>query len=213
MANATKEIKYPTVFVPRHGSTKWNTGDPATERAKGQTDIELTAEGHKESEYDGQYLSQYPITEVHHGPLKRSAQSARHIADATGAKAVEDAPMPWDIGYLAGQLRREIADRIEYYIRNSSKAIPDGESHSDVRDRTETFLAKLLKKAESLEGSALAWVSHSDEMQIVREFITGEGAEAVEAGVGPAPATIMKLTKRGGKWRISEVGGDAADTE
>ena len=211
--SSIRKIDAPTLFIPRHGSTEWNTGDPDTERAKGQKDMPLSDTGHKEAVRDGKFLAQYPIAEIHHGELSRSKESARHIADETGARAIQDGPLPWDIGYLTGQLRKDIADRVDYYIRHDKRPVPDGESHADVRDRVESFLAKLLKKAEGLDGKALAWVSHSDEMQIVRAFLTGGDPVAVEAGVGPAPATILRVTKQGGKWTIREIGCDGAPDE
>src|ERR1700687_3339737 len=113
-----KKFDKPTVLVGGHAETAFNTGDPDTDRAKGtKFNIGLTRAGFEAANADARKLSAYAIKEVHHGTMLRSKQTVAPILTATGAKEVAtEALDPWDIGYLSGQLRKEIADRIDYYI-------------------------------------------------------------------------------------------------
>src|SRR6266853_411043 len=88
-----KKFNTPTVFLVRHGDTKFNTGDPATDRAKGIQDLPLVERGYEKAREDAKQLAPLNIAEVHHSPLKRSSQSAAPIISATGAKPVSNADL------------------------------------------------------------------------------------------------------------------------
>jgi broad specificity phosphatase PhoE len=206
-----QKVSVPTVFVTRHGETKFNTGDPDTDRAKGIMDLPLVEKGHEKAKLDGKELKAFQIAEVHHSPLKRSAQSAQHIASATGGKLVSDPGLdPWDIGYLGGQLRKDVADRVDYYIAHKNRPVPDGEPYGDFWKRITEAFSKVLKRSEGLDESALAVVGHSDGIEALTSWLDGTIPGAQTASNGINPGAILIFEKKGGKWTWREWAGSAS---
>jgi probable phosphoglycerate mutase len=207
----SEKVEVPTVFIARHGATKFNTGNPDTDRAKGTLDLPLTEEGHAESIADAKRLAKVEIAAIHHGSLKRSTQSAKHIAAATGAPQVEDPRLDaWDIGYLGGQLRKDVADRVDYYIAHKNRPVPEGEPYGDFWKRITEAFASILKKAEGLDDAALAMIGHSDGIEAITSWMDGTLPGAVEAGTMITPGSILIFEKKGGKWTWKEWSGSAS---
>lgn len=198
----------PTVLLARHGKTRFNTGNPDTDRAKGVLDLPLTSEGHAQAASDAKKLAQVKVAEIHHSPLKRSAQTADHFASKTGAKLVANADLnPWDIGYLGGQLRKDIADRVDYYIAHKNRPVPDGEPYGDFWKRITSAFASILKRAEGLGDQAVVVVGHSDGIEAITAWLDGSLPEAATATNDITPGSILKFEKRGGKWTWREWSG------
>jgi len=206
-----KRVSVPTVLMARHGNTKFNTGNPDTDRAKGILDLPLTEEGHAKAIEDGKKLKKFEIAEVHHSPLKRSAQSAQHIAAATGGKLISDTGLdPWDIGYLGGQLRKDVADRVDYYIAHKNRPVPDGEPYGDFWKRITEAFSRILKRSEGLDGEAIVVVGHSDGIESVTSWLDGTVPGAQTANNGIKPGAIIIFEKKGGHWTWTEYAGSAS---
>lgn len=69
-------------YFARHGQTVWNVEN----KICGATDIELTEKGHQQAEELGQKIlaEEVHIDEILCSPLKRAADTARHISEITG---------------------------------------------------------------------------------------------------------------------------------
>lgn len=185
----------------RHGDTKFNTGDPATDRAKGKLDLPLVERGHAKAAADAQKLKAFAVEEVHHSPLKRSAQTAAHVTHTTGAKAVADPGLdPWDIGYLGGQLRKDVQDRVDYYIAHKNRPVPDGEPYGDFWKRITDAFAALMQRAADVEG-VLVVVGHSDGIEAVTSWLDGTVPGAQTATNGVDPGAILIFEKKGRSWQ------------
>lgn len=70
------------IYFIRHGQTEWNR----THLICGVTDIPLTEKGHQQAVEAGERIrsSGIRIDEILYSPLKRAADTARHIQEATG---------------------------------------------------------------------------------------------------------------------------------
>ncbi len=70
------------VYFVRHGESEWNVAD----RICGATDSPLTAKGHEQAVQTGKAIVEQGIQadEILYSPLSRAADTARHIAEATG---------------------------------------------------------------------------------------------------------------------------------
>ncbi len=213
--SAKRKFDAPTLFLARHAQTAWNTGDPATDRAKGvKNDLPITDQGRKAAEADARALAAYDIAEVHRSKMLRSKQTVAPIVAATGASEhVNDALDPWDVGYLSGQLREQVAERVDYYIAHPRRAIPDGEPYGDFWKRITEAFATLLKRAEELEDRAVLVSSHSDGIEALEAWLKGTLPEAHTVGNSISPASILKYTKRGGKWTGREWTGGKGEPE
>src|SRR5271165_1569524 len=199
-------VNDPTVLLVRHGKTAFNKGGDTESRLKGTTyDLPLTDEGHKEAEQAAQHIAQYPVSSVKHSDMQRSSQTAKHIEAATGVNSEPDSSLdPWDVGYLAGHTRDDSKRRIEYYIKNAHKPVPDGESYSDWHDRYASGLASELRAAEKEPTKARVLVSHSCNAMATKSIIKGSDPEFY-GETSEKPGGIVKLQKKGGKWNMSDV--------
>lgn len=198
------ELNNPTVLVVRHGATSFNQGTDAKSRLKGTTyDLPLTDKGHEEAKRAADTVSKYPVGSVRHSAMLRSSQTARHVEDATGVKSEQDDGLdPWDIGYMAGLTREDAKRRVEYYIRNPHKVVPEGQSYGSWYDKYDSTLAREMRQAESTPLKARVLVTHSCNAAATPAII--EGAEPqFHSEQLEAPGAITKLEKRGGKWRMS----------
>lgn len=70
------------VYYVRHGQTVWN----AENKICGRTDVELTELGHRQAEETGRKILAEGIKadEILHSPLRRAAETAKHISEITG---------------------------------------------------------------------------------------------------------------------------------
>lgn len=139
---------------------------------EGRADFELTERGHRQAEAMSAYVSEnYPITRIYHSTLRRAAQTARHLAEKTGAPLLpDDLLMEWGNGLLAG-LPHDVAD--ERYPRVKvppHQSVYEQESALDFRYRAEVMLSKLLSENDA--GSTIAVVTHGGMInQLYRAFL------------------------------------------
>jgi alpha-ribazole phosphatase len=194
-----------TVFLVRHGKTSFNKGDDSESRLKGTSyDLPLTDEGHKEAEQAAQHLSQYPIGSIHHSDMLRAAQTATHIEKATGQSSSPDKRLdPWNVGYLAGQTRDDAKRRIEYYINNPHKTVPDGEPYEDFHSKFDDALTGAMKRASNDPDHAHVLVTHSCNAMAAKSIVKGDDPKFY-GEQDDAPGHVMRIQKRGGQWRMSK---------
>lgn len=69
------------LYFTRHGQTVWNVEN----KICGATDVDLTELGHQQAIRLGEEIKQkqYPIDEILYSPLRRAADTARHISEIT----------------------------------------------------------------------------------------------------------------------------------
>lgn len=123
-----------TIFLVRHGATEWNI----TKRAQGHADIELNAEGHRQSVQTAQELGHLEIDAVYASDLKRAVATARPIAAVHGLEVKTDGRFrEIDQGDWEGLSVEEIMARWPELWGPSRhyEARPNGESPQQVRAR------------------------------------------------------------------------------
>ena len=76
------------LYFTRHGQTIWNVEN----KICGATDIALTELGHEQAMELGRKIREQglKIDEIRYSPLMRAADTAHHIAEATGIPCVEE---------------------------------------------------------------------------------------------------------------------------
>lgn len=74
------------IYFVRHGESKWNVED----KICGSTDIELTEKGHEQALETGKEILRLGIKAdmILYSPLKRAADTAKHISEMTGIECV-----------------------------------------------------------------------------------------------------------------------------
>lgn len=145
------------VYIIRHGQTEWNLQG----RAQGHTDIDLDPTGCQQvCELETAFCAG-GVSQVWTSDLLRATNTAKAIAQATGAKLVTDPNLrERSFGEWEGLPYHEVHHR----LREASLAIdvsefqvrpPGGESVKDVWNRVEGVVANIQS-----HGGSLAIVSH-----------------------------------------------------
>lgn len=192
----------PTVYIVRHGSTSMNQHG-SSDRLKGtRFDVPLDAKGREEAKKSASALDGIDIASIKHSPLKRSAQTARAISQATGIESTADKALhPWDVGFMSGQKRDKFKGILEWYIEHPSTVPRDGESYGDWFERFSCALASELAAASRDDGARVL-VSHSCGLLAAEAVVNGTDPKAHVGTEMARPGNIMRISKSGGKWRI-----------
>lgn len=76
------------LYFVRHGQSEWNVED----KICGSTDIPLTAKGHDQAIETGKSILESGIKAdmILYSPLKRAADTAKHISEITGIPAISE---------------------------------------------------------------------------------------------------------------------------
>jgi len=134
------------LYLVRHGESPVNVTRTFSYR---KVDPGLTELGKQQATALARAFADKPIARVFTGPLQRAQQTARYIAQATGAPLeVVEALRELDIGSLEGrsdQAGWDIHDEILRAWRrgNPDAVFPDGENYHQVHARITGFLDRL----------------------------------------------------------------------
>lgn len=146
------------IFI-RHGQTLWNT----QHRAQGRTDIPLDETGRRQAERLADALSHRRLDHIYASPLSRAVETARPIAEKTGAALATDELLTeiafgaWE-GLSFDEIdRRYPHEMADWRLHPFSCHIPDAESPEEVLQRMRQFLTKL----DLASCSTVAVVSHT----------------------------------------------------
>lgn len=152
------------LYFARHGQTVWN----AENKICGATDIPLTALGHEQAEELGRLIAakDYGIDEILYSPLRRAADTARHIHEITGIPLrVEPRLKEQNFGKWESTPRDGAAfqaAKAQFVNRNQG-----GESMMQMAQRIYNLLDEL--EAQSQEKSYLL-VAHNGIARIVQSY-------------------------------------------
>ena len=145
------------LLVIRHGESEADN----LHVHEGRADFELTEKGHKQAEAMAKYVAEnYQLSRIYASTLKRAAQTAKHLSDATGT-AIDFDPdlMEFNNGLVAG-LPYEEAARLYPPVENLpiDQAVYGQESKVEFRSRAEKALQRIL--SENTPDSVIAIVTH-----------------------------------------------------
>ncbi len=139
---------------------------------EGRADFELTERGHRQAEAMSVYVAEhYKVDRIWHSTLKRAAQTARYLADKTGAPLIPDEQlMEFGNGLLAGLPYAEAAERYPDVNVPAHRSVYEQESRLMFRYRAETMLSMLL--SENNDDMTVAAVTHGGMIgQLYRAFL------------------------------------------
>jgi ribonuclease H / adenosylcobalamin/alpha-ribazole phosphatase len=148
-----------TTLLLRHGQTALS----AERRFAGRGDIPLTDIGLAQAAAAAARLAQRRgINLIVTSPLRRAAQTAAAVADATGAQIDVDADLAeTDFGSWEGLTFAEVMarspDELTAWMTDADAAPPGGESFADVAVRVGAALDRLLERHQ---GQTVVVVSH-----------------------------------------------------
>ena len=149
------------LFIVRHGETAEN----ARMAYLGLRDETLNETGRRQAECAAEALSRINLRLIVSSPLRRAADTASRIHEASGAEfRKDDRLMEGSFGEWEGLTRAEVinksardAEMLLKWEENSSVPPPGGESGEDVQRRAVSLVEDL---AGEFPGDSVALVSH-----------------------------------------------------
>lgn len=180
------------VYLVRHGATPL----VAEDRFAGSTDVELSEEGHAQTERLGERLSGEPITAIYASPMRRTVATAHHIAKPHGLELITDPGLrEIDHGHWEGLTRKEVETRFpdEYASWEGDPyafAPAGGEPGVEVIARA---LPALRTMVESNAGKTIVVVSHKATIRLVLCALLGIDARGYRDRLDQHPACLNAL--------------------
>ncbi len=171
-------IRFTKLTAVRHGQAEHNVGHFFQSAIPG---VDLTAEGQKQATAAGEHLKGQNVKVIYCSPLNRTQQTAKAIAQATGATVIVDERLrEVDVGAHEGT-HFNLSDRAVMALKRKKKMqenAPESPYHLDgmekwtsVQKRIDDFLADILPRHR---GDHVVIVTHADPLRSVRHFFTKE---------------------------------------
>lgn len=155
------------LLIIRHGESAADLLDVH----EGRADFELTERGHSQAIAMSEYVCEhYCISKIYHSTLKRAAQTAAHLSEATRAPLFpDDKLMEFNNGLIAGLERKVVEEKYPKKSVPLHTSVYEQETMLDFRYRAEYMLSKLL--SENDEEETIAVVTHGGMInQLYRAF-------------------------------------------
>lgn len=160
------------ILLTRHGATPLNAeSGSGPDRIRGWDDVALSKQGREEAKKLARRLANSGIEIIVCSDLSRAADTAKDIAEATGAELFKDSDLrPWNLGKFTGQESSVVARKILSYAKNKPdlKVPKDGESFDEFRKRAMGGIVNAINKAK---GRKLAIVSHYRVERLLKSWI------------------------------------------
>lgn len=202
------------LYIVRHGTTALNEPN----RYRGRRDIPLDAVGYRDAVDAAHRLSRTGLAAVYTGPLRRTVDTARIIADQAGIPDLRVLPGLNNVDYGAWEgMTAEEAAAFDpeafhlYRMRPSNAACPQGER---LRDAQQRIIDGLYLMASRHPGDAVAAVTHAVMIRLVLVCLNGIEDERWRRPAWRGP--VIEFQARGGLIRPAEphpVNGEAMHSE
>ena len=160
------------LIIVRHGETEWNKQD----KAMGQLDSPLTAQGIQDAHAIAQRLSRLPFTTCYSSDLGRAAQTATIIAEICDITIVFDSDLrEWNMGifqrFTIPEMREKFPqERGDYERIGYDYVVPKGESIAQCKTRS---LRALNRIAEQHLDEIVVVVTHGYVLMVFFEMVLG----------------------------------------
>jgi probable phosphoglycerate mutase len=193
--------------VVRCGDTAWD----AEGRLRGRNNLPLSEEGRGAVRRDAAALAGRKFAAVHHPPDDAAAETARIVAEVTGARCREvDDLADADLGVLVGMQEQEFAERFAKRFKQWQEdpvllAPPEGESIAAARARIFEALARLLRRSRYDETAV---VLHPLGLGLLRCWLAGRPSSDLRAVAAACPRVERYALGAELLDRLGEVTGD-----
>ncbi len=147
------------LFIWRHGRTAWN----AEHRAQGQTDVELDERGHAQAAAAAARLAQRQPDAIVSSDLRRAAQTAHYLAEATGLPVRYDERLrERHFGAWQGLTGAEMAAQYpeQHAAWRAGHRDIDGLGMESLADLEKRAIAACLDAAAALPGGTTVLTAH-----------------------------------------------------
>jgi len=191
------------IYLIRHGESIWN----AQGRVQGWSDPRLSRAGLAQGEAVARRLAALPLARLYTSPLRRAAQTARVIAEASETSARPVAEFReiglgvWE-GMPVWSLRRRYPTLYETWLRTPSKAqIPQGEGIARFRRRVAAAFRMVLE--ETPAGATAVIVTHGGVIRVIVAAVLGIPFDLLTRGISLGNASVTRLTRTRGRLAVA----------
>ena len=157
----------PELWLLRHGATEWALNG----RHTGSTDIPLVPQGEAEAHALAPLLAQHTFDGVYCSPLQRARRTCE-LAGLGGQAQLEPDLREWDYGRYEGITTAEIRQSVPGWTVFSHPC-PDGESLTQVQERCDALIARLVQQHP---GGRVALFAHGHILRSLAGCWLGLGA-------------------------------------
>lgn len=161
------------IYVIRHGTTRMNVEN----RYRGRRELPLDEQGWQDARRAAEMLAFAGLTAVYSGPLLRTLDTARVIAEGAGGAPVYPLPglINLDYGEWEGLTSKEARDlhpsAYRRYTQTPELAVcPGGEALADAAERVVLALESIGRRHP---GQSVATVSHAVMVRLAVARVTG----------------------------------------
>ena len=165
----------PELWLLRHGATEWALNG----RHTGSTDIPLVPQGEAEAHALAPLLAQHTFDAVYCSPLQRARRTCE-LAGLGSQAQLEPDLREWDYGRYEGITTAEIRQSVPDWTVFSHPC-PDGESLTQVQERCEALITRLVQQHP---GGRVALFAHG---HILRSLA------GTWLGLGPGGGALLNL--------------------
>lgn len=199
---------HPTTFlVIRHGESSYG----AQARLTGTEDVPLTDRGRRQARAVAERIKLRQPVVVLTSPLARCRDTAKAIANRSGAAVVEDDRLLDELlgtwtGLRWDEIESRWPDELAAWRRDPGGAPPGGESFLQVRDRVKPLLTEVL---HTYRGNVVALVTHAAVAKmILTTALAVDPAVAYRLRVDPGSLSAFTVAADGGivVWAVNESG-------
>lgn len=155
----------------------------------------LSPAGHEQARLLGQRLQHLPIRAIYSSPVRRTRETARHLADAFGLDfQVSEALNEIDFGDWVGRPFDEIRPAEEWHRWNafrSGSGAPGGEMMLQAQQRV---VAEMLRLRDRHRGQYVVLVSHGDVIRAAVAYFLGVPLDLflrIEISLGSVSAVCL----------------------
>jgi broad specificity phosphatase PhoE len=182
------------ILLVRHGNTTYD------KKVDALLDPPLDAEGVERIKRTVQFLDEggYKPGRIVSSPLQRALKVASMISRGNAKITTSNAALPWNLGDLMGKANAQVDSKIKYLETYPDIRAPHGESYRSFVTRWSGFLHRLMDFAEANPEELLLVVSHSRNINALREII-GDAPLGDVKEIAPE-ASVTHLAQNGVSW-------------
>jgi phosphoserine phosphatase len=158
------------VLLARHGQSDWN----AARRWQGHADRPLTEKGRAQATALAERLAHIELEAVYSSDLRRSADTARVVAEAQGLELVQLPELrEVDVGSWSGLTRDEAEERFPEGFARWREGFPGWDDGEDYDDMAQRVIGAVVEIALAHEDGRALVVSHGGPIRAIHAAALG----------------------------------------
>lgn len=175
-------------YFVRHGTTEGNTKG----LFRGPLDFPLDSNGLKDAENLKNFFGNVDLGAAYSSDTTRARTTAEAVLEPKGMVASETPDLrSWNVGYLAGLSKKENQKDINFFQKNESTVVPNGESLHQFKIRVQPRIKNSIMKGIT-SGVPSITFTHSSVIHELSHMLYGD-----HSYIKVKPGGVVGVYKRG----------------